>query len=208
MLFQKMDELHLGYLTHEEFLLNMTTRGEKLPTEMIENLLRNEVYNDDKKFYYQKYCYDIIETSKKLETLAIEKVQQQDEEYQMNSKTYKVKRKTASPTKSASSLAQGSPTKSLTSSSSHKYDSDGVITPHVTTLGHSTQSRGSFYLEQDSIISHQFSLVVKTASTHRISVHSLKQVQHLEATVKSPSSAVNPKKDQTQAPFITINEIL
>ena len=85
MLFQKMDELLLGYLTHEEFLLNMTTRGEKLPTEMIENLLRNEVYNDDKKFYYQKYCYDIIETSKKLENLAIEKVQQQDEEYQMNS---------------------------------------------------------------------------------------------------------------------------
>ena len=185
MLFQKMDELQLGYLTHEEFLLNMTTRGEKLPTEMIENLLRNEVYNDDKKFYYQKYCYDIIETSKKLENLAIEKVQQQDEEYQMNSKTDKVKRETASPTKSASSLAQGSPTKSLTSSSSHKYDSDcvhkydsdGVITPHVTTLGHSTQSRGSLYMEQDSIISHQFSLVVRAAATHRISVHSLQQVQ-------------------------------
>ena len=111
----------------------------------------------------------------------------------MNSKTYKVKRKTASPAKSASSLAQGSPTKSLTSSSSHKYesdgvhkyesdgvhkyDSDGVITPHVTTLGHSTQSRGSLYLEQDSIISHQFSLVVRAAATHRISVHSLQQVQ-------------------------------
>ena len=117
----------------------------------------------------------------------------------MNSKTYKVKRKTASPTKSASSLAQGSPTKSLTSSSSHKYDSDGVhkydsdgvITPHVTTLGHSTQSRGSLYLEQDSIISHQFSLVVRAAATHRISVHSLPQVQQLNARVKSPCPALN-----------------
>ena len=184
MMFQKMDVKQLGYLTHEEFLLNMTTRGEKLPTEMIENLFKNEIYNDDKKFYYQKYCNDIIETSKKLEILAIEKVQQQDEEYQMNSKTYKVKRKTASPTKSASSLAQRSPTKSLTSSSSLRCDSDGVITPHVTTLGHSTQSRGSFYLEQDTIISHQFSLVVRAASTHRLSVHSLQQVRHVQPSAE------------------------
>ena len=187
MMFQKLDEKHLGYLTHEEFLLNMTTRGEKLPTEMIENLLRNEIYNDDKRFYYQKYCHDIIETSKKLENLAIEKVQQQDEEYQMNSKTYKVKRKTASPTKSVSSLAQRSPTKSLTSSSSHKCDSDGVITPHVTTLGHSTQARGSFYLEQDSVISHQFSLMVRAAATHRISVHSLPQVREIIFTINASS---------------------
>merc|ERR1719189_749000 len=166
-MFQKLDEKNLGYLTHEEFLLNMTTRGEKLPVELIENLIRNEMYNNDKKFYYQKYCKDVIETSKKLESLAIEKVQLQDEEFQHNSKTYKVKRKTASPAKTVSSSPQKSPAKSLTSCSSHKYDSDEVITPQVTTLSHSLQSRGCFYYEQDSIISHQFSLVVREASTHR-----------------------------------------
>ena len=175
-MFQKLDEKNLGYLTHEEFLLNMTTRGEKLPVELIENLIRNEMYNNDKKFYYQKYCQDVIETSKKLESLAIEKVQLQDEEFQHNSKTYKVKRKTASPAKTVTSSPQRSPAKSLTSCSSHKYDSDEVITPQVTTLAHSLQSRGCFYYEQDSIISHQFSLVVREASTHRIAVHSYKQV--------------------------------
>ena len=50
-----MDDKNLGYLPHEQLLINLTTRGDKLPIEIVESLLTNEEYNHDKKFYYKKF---------------------------------------------------------------------------------------------------------------------------------------------------------
>merc|ERR1719210_1563393 len=101
----------------------------------------------------------------------------------VNSKTYKVRRKTASPTKSSSS----SPTKSF-SHSPAKYQSlitapnkslsespssDDVVTPSNWTCN--LKSKGCFYFENDNIISHQFALIVKKKSKHKISIQSLPQ---------------------------------
>ena len=63
-MFEKLDEKNVGYLTHDEFLLNMTTRGEKIPLEVIENLIENENYNQDKKLFLRKFCRDTFENKK------------------------------------------------------------------------------------------------------------------------------------------------
>ena len=183
-MFDKLDDKNVGFLTHDEFLLNMTTRGEKIPLEVIENLIANEEYNQDKKFFYRKFCHDIIETKDKLADLALEKLQKDEEELMVNSKTYKVKRKTASPTKSLSDSPSKSfsnsplkyqshlpspnksrlesPTKSLSPSS------DDVVTPINWSCN--LKSKGCFYFENDSIISHQFALIVKKKSQHKICI--------------------------------------
>jgi len=191
-MFEKLDEKNVGYLTHDEFLLNMTTRGEKIPLEVIENLIENENYNQDKKFFYRKFCHDIIETKDKLANIALEKLQKDEEEFMVNSKTYKVRRKTASPTKSSSSSPTKSfshspakyqslipaPNKSLSESPTKSLSpsSDDVVTPSNWTCN--LKSKGCFYFENDNIISHQFALIVKKKSKHKIFIQSLPQFRN------------------------------
>ena len=186
MMFEKLDTNNLGYLTHDEFILNMTSRGDKLPAGVIENLIANKEYNEDKKFMYRKFCSDVIETSKKLSNLALEQLQKDEDEFMVNSKTYKVRRKTASPDKSLSSSpakSLSSPTKSVVSSSSNKCDSEDVVTPTPTptNLNCHLKSKGCFYFENETIISHQYSLTVKSRAPHRISVTSEQQYHNTAA---------------------------
>ena len=188
MMFEKLDTNNLGYLTHDEFVLNMTSRGDKLPPGVIENLIANKEYNEDKKFMYRKFCSDVIVTSKKLSNLALEQLQKDEDEFMVNSKTYKVRRKTASPDKSLSSSpakSLSSPTKSVVSSSSNKCDSEDVVTstptPTPTNLNCHLKSKGCFYFENETIISHQYSLTVKSRAPHRISVASEQQYHNTAA---------------------------
>ena len=186
-MFEKLDLDNAGYLNHEEFVLNMTTRGEKLPASVIENLIANEEYNKDKKFFYRKFCQDVIETKDKLANMALDKLKKDEEEYMVNSQTYKVRRKSSSPSKSPSKIISPSkslsplksysisPSKSVASITS-KNDSDEVITP--TTWSSTVRSKGSFYFESDAIISHQYSVVVKEKSQHRICVQSQPQYRN------------------------------
>ena len=64
--FEKLDDKKVGYITHDDFLLNMTTRGEKLPAGVIERLISDEKFNKEKKFFYKKYCESVIDTSDRL----------------------------------------------------------------------------------------------------------------------------------------------
>ena len=154
-LFERLDHKRNGYLCHDEFLLNMTTRADKLPVEVIENLLANEEYNEDNKFYYHKFCEAVTDTKEKVANLAIEKIQKDEEEFSLNSKTYKVKRKTCSPEKGRS--VSNSPTKPVTKGSGENWKK-------------TLKSKGCFYFENKNIISHQYVLNVTEKSRHDISV--------------------------------------
>ena len=153
--FEKLDHKKNGFLCHDQFLLNMTTRAEKLPAKVIESLLANAEYNEDKKFYYPKFCEAVIDTKEKLATLAIEKIQKDEEEFSVNSKTYKVKRKSCSPEKGRS--VSNSPTKSLPA-------------PSAETWKKTVRSKGCFYFENKNIISHQYTLNIKQKSQCLITV--------------------------------------
>ena len=110
-MFEKLDDQRNGFLLHDELFFNLTTRGEKLPTKVVESLLANADYNEDKKFYYQKFCEAVLDTRDKLANLTVEKLQKDEDEFLVNSKTYKVKRKSSSPEKGRS--VANSPTKSV-----------------------------------------------------------------------------------------------
>ena len=194
-MFEKLDYDNVGYLSHEEFMLNMTTRGEKLPAHIVESLLANTEYNKDKMFFYKKYCQDIIDTNEKLADMALEKLKKDEEEFMVNSKTYKVRRKSSSPEKSPTKSL--SPTKSQSLSPLKSYsissdaksqnisptksisniDSDGVVCGKQE-LNCNLRFRGSFYFENETIISHQYSVTVKKKGLHRISVQSQPQYRN------------------------------
>ena len=175
-LFEKLDEKKVGYLNHDEFLMNMSSRGDTLPAGVLENLMENEAYNQDRKFYYKKFCNEVLETSNKLASLALDKLKRDEDELQVNSKTYKVRRKTGSPNKSISNSplksncnspqkSIESPTKSVSQSISNSYD---IVTSP--TWVSNVKSKGCFYFENENIISHQYSLTVKKRCYHKISI--------------------------------------
>ena len=93
------------------------------------------------------------------------------QDFSVNSQTYKVRRKTASPEKtrtgatSAASLATSSPTMATLSPS----EAAGV-SPEVEVWGSHLRSRGAFYLEGDSVICHQYQLSLPVAGLCRIAV--------------------------------------
>ena len=93
------------------------------------------------------------------------------QDFSVNSQTYKVRRKTASPEKtrtgatSAASLATSSPTMATLSPSEA-----AAVSPEVEVWGSQLRSRGAFYLEGDSVICHQYQLSLPVAGLCRIAV--------------------------------------
>ena len=166
-LFEKLDIERNGFLLHDELSSNLTTRGEKLPEKVVESLLANAEYNEEMKFYYPKFCEAVLDTREKLANLAVEKLEKDEEEFLVNSKTYKVKRKSCSPEKGRS-LAN-SPTKSV----SNTLLEEGKTSVSVSSCedwNKTLKSKGCFYFENKSIISHHYLLNVKTKARHQISV--------------------------------------
>ena len=153
--FEKLDDHAHGYLNHEGFLTNMTARGEKLPHEAMKIFLKDKEFNSDNKFDYRTFCKTVQETSDKLGELAVEKYKHDEEQFSVNSKTYKVKRKASLPSPKMGENGQDSK-KSLAS-------------PDISTwtVAH---SKGSFYFEGENAISHQYLLTIDTNSKVNISV--------------------------------------
>ena len=168
-MFEKLDDQRNGFLLHDELLFDLTTRGEKLPAKVVESLLANAEYNEDKKFYYQKFCEAVLDTRDKLANLSVEKLQKDEEEFLVNSKTYKVKRKSSSPEKGRS--VANSPTKSVsTPQQEEPRTSTSVSVSSGGDWTRTLKSKGCFYFEANNIISHHYILNVKTKSRHQISV--------------------------------------
>ena len=148
----------------------------------MESLLANADYNEDKKFYYQKFCEAVLDTREKLANLAVEKLQKDEEEFLVNSKTYKVKRKSSSPEKGRS--VANSPTKSV-SNTLLEENKSRVSSPE--TWRKTLKSKGCFYFENNNIISHHYIFNVKTKSRHQISVQVSQAVDN--KMIKSHSSS-------------------
>lgn len=176
--FQKLDDKRQGWIVHEDLLLSLTSRGDILPKAVLEQLLMDTRYNRDKKFLYPLYCRAVLDTTSALSQLALEKLGRDEEDFSVNSQTYKVRRKTASPEKtrtgatSAASLATSSPTMATLSPSEA-----AAVSPEVEVWGSQLRSRGAFYLEGDSVICHQYQLSLPVAGLCRIAVQAEKQYQ-------------------------------
>jgi len=182
--FEKLDDKNAGYLTHDEFTLNMTTRGEKLPAGVIERLITDEKYNKDKKFFYKQFCKSVIETSERLGSLAIEKLQKEEEDFMVNSKTYKVKRKIASPEKATNGVK--TPTRPSSVSRKHSVsESPRNLNQSRRNSGDTRipwsshiRSKGSFFFENENIISHQYALTATKTAKYKLVVQAEKQYRN------------------------------
>lgn len=182
--FEKLDDKDAGFITHDDFLLNMTTRGEKLPAGVIERLITDEKYNRDKKFFYKKFCQSVIETGERLGTLALEKLQKEEEDFMVNSKTYKVKRKIASPekasngiktpTRTASASRKTSTSESPRNLNNNRRNSEELRTPWNSHI----RSKGSFFFENANIISHQYLLIASKTAKYKLVVQAEKQYRN------------------------------
>jgi len=199
--FQKLDEKGQGYISHDDFLLSMTTRGEKLPGTVIDNMLQDARYNRDRKFLYPAYCQAVVETTKILTELAVDKITREEEDFSVNSQTYKVRRKTASPVKSENStkMSLGPPgSEPSTKKNSVPVKKNSSLLPPASPLSdNSTQqgspvaspeapqqwqsklrSKGSFFFECDTLISHQYQVSVPVSSICRLAIQAEQQYKN------------------------------
>jgi len=187
--FQKLDEKGLGYITHDDFLLSMTTRGEKLPGSVIDNMLQDTRFNRDRKFLYPAYCQAVVETTKILSELAVDKITREEEDFSVNSQTYKVRRKTASPVKTENSLKpSSSPTKTTSlepgagsplSQTSTQQGSPSHAGGDEVAWRSRVSSKGCFYFESDALISHQYQVSVPVSSTCRLAIQAQEQYKNV-----------------------------
>jgi len=197
--FQKLDEKGQGYITHDDFLLSMTTRGEKLPGSVIDNMLQDARYNQDRKFLYPAYCQAVVETTKILTELAVDKITREEEDFSVNSQTYKVRRKTASPVKSENSTkistASDPSVKKMPTGGASVNKNSSLHPPASPLSDNSTQqgspaaspelhwqsklrSRGSFYFECDTLISHQYQVSVPVSGVCRLAIQAERQYRN------------------------------
>lgn len=198
--FQKLDEKGQGYITHDDFLLSMTTRGEKLPGSVIDNMLQDARYNQDRKFLYPAYCQAVVETTKILTELAVDKITREEEDFSVNSQTYKVRRKTASPVKSENnskiSLTTVNDASTKKTSAIPMIKSSSLHPPASPLSDNSTQqgspaaaspdvewrsklrSKGSFYFECDTLISHQYQVSLPVSGICRLAIQAEQQYKN------------------------------
>ena len=90
-----------GFIKHEDFVIAMTTRGDKLPETAVRTILSDPAFNpggNGDKFDYVAFCRQIVATTNELARLAVERARKIEEHQALNSKTYKVAKK--SPKKS------------------------------------------------------------------------------------------------------------
>ena len=103
--YRQLDPTCSGRISHNVFLDAMTTKGETLPRDFVLKLLHDVKYQEHVTsevsenrnqqpplFNYEKYCKDVIGTSStllsKVKQIAIET----EQNYAVNSRTYKVRR--------------------------------------------------------------------------------------------------------------------
>ena len=143
--FRNFDPDGKGVIDGDLFLAVMTQRGnKKMQESAVRAILDNPEYRrPNKKFDYVAFCNDVFKTSSDLMELAKEKAAMADDDAEVNSKTFKVKRK----------VSGGSPLKAAQRM---------WATTH--------NMKGAFYFEGESIISHQYNLDVRADGVYNISI--------------------------------------
>jgi len=149
--FEKLDDKGQGYLNHDSFLMDMTTRGEKLPSEALKHVLSDKTFSAENKFDYRTFCKAVFETSEHLSDLAVDKYKQDEELSMVNSQTYKVKRKKSLPSPKTQKLSTPRSSRS----------------PETVFM---SSSKGSFYFEGENIISHQYLITIDQSAKVKISI--------------------------------------
>ena len=147
--FRKFDPDGEGVIDADLFLAAMTHRPGGGKREMQESAVRAILDNPDyarpnHKFDYVAFCSDVFKTSSDLMALAKERAAKTDDDAEVNSKTFRVKRKVSggmSPLKAAQR-----------------------------TWATTRSMKGAFYFEGDSIISHQYNLDVRSDGVYNISI--------------------------------------
>ncbi len=149
--FRTFDPRGEGTLDSERFVRAMTAAKEGdngVSEDVVRSLVGNPKYRrPGGMFDYIAFCGDVFKTSADLIDLAKQRAATAEESLELNSKTYKVKRKASGAQADAAAAAA-----------------------KISALVSSVTTNGAFYFEGDSIISHQYNMEVAVDGAHEISI--------------------------------------
>ena len=160
-LFEKLDPSKKGCIHHESLYTDLTTRGDKLDGDVVRALLQNPDYNRDNKFYYREFCTKVMETSNHLKKQALERLLREEAELGVNSRTFKVKRKSSQPSPSKpheTSSVQADVHTSVSGEDGRDHNQNTV------------ERKGCLYLEGEVVLSHQYHLNLDHQSNVHITI--------------------------------------
>ena len=100
------------------------------------------------------------------------------QDFSVNSQTYKVRRKTASPVKSQGEATSASSLAAKTASSMSVLTTPTSSTKAEVAWGTELQSKGAFYFEGDTLISHQYQVSVPVSGPCRLAVRAAAQYRN------------------------------
>ncbi|XP_055885192.1 EF-hand calcium-binding domain-containing protein 7-like isoform X8 [Biomphalaria glabrata] len=187
--FHKIDLNGDGYISLDELYKIMTTKGEKMSKDEVKDII-DEVdenkdgkldYKERNKFYYGKFAKMVLSTTEEYKKLALRNLEKREKNRKLHGEI--------TPRKDKDELSLGSQMSVGSSASEWRHDyskpSPRVSTNSISKGGRSkeptnlkdwpmVQSKGTFFLEDSSIISHVYTLNLTEDSDVWISIQPLK----------------------------------
>ncbi|XP_075688872.1 EF-hand calcium-binding domain-containing protein 7 isoform X2 [Rhinoderma darwinii] len=183
--FRKLDPTNKGYILHDDFTKIFTTKGEKMSQEEVSAVLRLADVNSGGRLDYNKFCNAFFSTCDQCAKTAIEKMETNSraKRQQFGSQIETSPERSASPRNQRFSEGDTTPRKESRSSRPSSARNYKGTTSMVINMGPlsaknsrnvepsdlqdwpCTRSRGCFFLEENSIISHHYRLQLTLKST-------------------------------------------
>ncbi|XP_071984166.1 EF-hand calcium-binding domain-containing protein 7 isoform X1 [Engystomops pustulosus] len=190
--FRKLDPTSRGYITHDELTRVLTTKGEKMSPEEVSAILRLADVNIGGRMDYNKFCNTFLSTCDQCAKTAAEKMETNNraKRQQFGSQIESSPERSASPRNQRFNDSDTTPrkgeSKSSRPSSARKYRGtlstvinmgplkiSRHVEPSDLQEWQGARSRGCFYLEENSIISHQYRLQLTLKSTVYLTIKPL-----------------------------------
>ena len=147
--FRKLDPSGSGQISKQLLIESLVNRGEKLPRDLVERYVNDPTFSTaENSFNYVTFLKESIKTSNALMQQVKDIVTENEQNFVVNSKTYTKERK-KSPQKRQS-----------------KEEHQPVWKTQVF-------SKGAFFFEAESLISHQYNLEIQLRQRVEISIESL-----------------------------------
>uniref|UniRef100_A0A2C9M0C2 EF-hand domain-containing protein n=1 Tax=Biomphalaria glabrata TaxID=6526 RepID=A0A2C9M0C2_BIOGL len=179
--FHKIDLNGDGYISLDELYKIMTTKGEKMSKDEVKDIIDEVDENKDGKLDYKEFAKMVLSTTEEYKKLALRNLEKREKNRKLHGEI--------TPRKDKDELSLGSQMSVGSSASEWRHDyskpSPRVSTNSISKGGRSkeptnlkdwpmVQSKGTFFLEDSSIISHVYTLNLTEDSDVWISIQPLK----------------------------------
>lgn len=190
--FRKLDPANKGYILHDDFTKIFTTKGEKMSPEEVSAILRLAEVNSGGRLDYTKFCNTFSSTCDQCAKTAVEKMETNSraKRQQFGSQIETSPERSPSPRTQKFGDGDTTPRKAESKSSrpssarNYKGTASTVITMGpLKTVRHMepsdlqdwpcTRSKGCFFVEENSVVSHHYRLQLTSKSSVYLTIKPL-----------------------------------